>query len=391
MTALDRVPGPRSPFGGWAGRAIALVAIGLVVAIAKPWGDGGPQATWSPRTTAGPSEGTPVPAAHAVPYDGERYPTVPPPAAWAILTPDAVAPLDFLARDAGTGGDGFGTTPDTIVSGPVVAIGAGGPLLSLAIAHPVGAEIRTARLWRLDDGQPVRIEVEPRPSPWPGAAAIVLARPAGGDGDLVDPWEPGLYRLDLLLGPDLRARSVMLSVDGPRVATGDLGPRTGAGGSASLEPDRDRHGFLDPMLALLPERATLWSASAILSGWNRDGAAVPCTVVEIWQASTPDAPCWPVPLGPTEALGVNLPAGSAVTALELRRLDPLPGGVATTSRTRVHGRPGLALVRAPADGLPDGVYRLEATLAAGGSRSWYVEVGPIGRAVAGLNEASTSR
>lgn len=387
MAQLDRVPGPRSPLEGGAGWVAAIVGIALVLAIAKPWGDGSPTAIWSPPPTTSGRPAALTDGAGAVSYDPAAYPVEPPPAAWAIVTTEGAVPLDFLAREAGQGGDGIGSTADTIVSGPVVPVGAGGPLVSLAIAHPAETEIRAVRLWRLDDGrEPVRIELGPVAAPWPDAPVTVLARPAEGALELVRPWDPGLYRLDLLIGPDVRARSVMLTVHGTPMA----GQEAAEIDRATIERARGGRRFLDPMLALLPARATLWSAGAVLTGWNRDGSSGACRVVDVWQATAPDARCWPTPLGPTTALGVNL-SDVAVDAISLKRLDPLPGTVATTNETAVQGRPGLAVVRVQDGRLPDGVYRLEARVTGGAIRIWHVEVGPIGRAVARLNEASTSR
>jgi hypothetical protein len=141
---------------------------------------------------------------------------------------------------------------------------------------------------------------------------------------------------------------------------------------------------------MLPEAANLWSSGRILSGWRRADADASCRVAEIWRATDPDAACWPVPLGRTAAVGVNL-SDEVVTSIELRGIDPLPGPVGADKLLGVDGLPGRALVRAPVGGLPDGIYRLDVGLERGDSLTWYLEVGPIGRAVAHYYEASASR
>ena len=113
-------------------------------------------------------------------------------------------------------------------------------------------------------------------------------------------------------------------------------------------------------------------------------------MAEIWQATDPRDGCWPVPLGPTDAVGVNL-IDADVTSIGLRIVDPLPGPAGSTSQLDVDGQSGLALVRAPAGGLADGIYRLDVGTADGMGLTWYLEVGPIGRAVAQFYERSTSR
>jgi hypothetical protein len=142
-------------------------------------------------------------------------------------------------------------------------------------------------------------------------------------------------------------------------------------------------------LRLLPRTANLWAVGGYLSGWYRDTAQPGCAVADIWQADARDG-CWPVPLGPTDAVGVNL-IGDAVTSIGLRLVDPLPGPAGITSQLDVDGQAGLAFVRAPAGGLADGIYRLDVGTSEGLRLIWYLEVGPIGRAVARFYERAASR
>jgi hypothetical protein len=171
--------------------------------------------------------------------------------------------------------------------------------------------------------------------------------------------------------------------------------RAGAAGAGETEargdePSRSTQSFQPSTLRMLPEAANLWSSGRILSGWHRETADATCRVAEIWRATDPDESCWPVPLGRTAAVGVNLPA-DVVTSIDLLGIDPLPGPVVAGSRLDVDGLAGRALVRAPLGGLPDGIYRLDVGLGSGTRLTWYLEVGPIGRAVAHYYEASASR
>ena len=114
------------------------------------------------------------------------------------------------------------------------------------------------------------------------------------------------------------------------------------------------------------EAANLWTVGEILTGWARPPAAGDCRVAQIWRARGPEAGCWPVPIGPTSALGVNLPAGQRVATIELAQVDPLPGPVALESRIGVGGRPGVAALETPAGGLADGIYRMTVAVVGGG-------------------------
>jgi hypothetical protein len=146
--------------------------------------------------------------------------------------------------------------------------------------------------------------------------------------------------------------------------------------------------FEPSALRLLPPAANLWALGSYLSGWRRMDAPAACRVAEIWRATDPGDPCWPVPLGPTAAVGVNL--DTTVTGIDLALVDPLPGPAGGMSQLEVGGRQGLAYVAAPAGGLGDGIYRLDvATLR--GPLTWYLEVGPIGRSVAEYYASATSR
>ena len=148
--------------------------------------------------------------------------------------------------------------------------------------------------------------------------------------------------------------------------------------------------FGPSILRRLPEAANLWTVGEILTGWARPPAAGDCRVAQIWQARGPEAGCWPVPIGPASALGVNLPDGQRVAAIELAQVDPLPGQIALKSQLGVGGRPGVAALETPAGGLADGIYRMKVALVGGGVDHWYVEVGPNGRQAAAINAFVTS-
>jgi hypothetical protein len=391
MAELTRVPAPRSPFDGWRGRVVSLVVIGIAVAAIKPWGAAPSADLASPH----PSTVSVAPPVVIAPigriYDPSAFASDTPPDAWAIVTAANSTPLDFIDR-AGPATSAAPDSPDPatasgppIVSGPVVDLGTTDDLTAFAIVHPRDTTLETIRIWQFRDGaSPRRVDVDDLPSPWPvDHVAVVARRLASMDAGRVLAWEPGLYRLDLLVEPEDVVRSVMLTV---------RAGASGSGGTASrdAEPTRTTQSFRPSTLRMLPEAANLWSSGRILSGWRRDEADATCGVAEIWRATDPDGTCWPVPLGRTAAVGVNLQS-EVVTSIRLLGIDPLPGPVDAEARLEVDGLPGRAMVRAPAGGLPDGIFRLDVGLEEGTTRTWYLEVGPIGRAVAQYYEASASR
>lgn len=389
MAELTRVPAPRRPFSGWEGRAVSLVVVGVLLAIAKPWGEDAAPRPPPPSPSTDPSTLPILLEPVGLTYDPTGWGPSPTLDGWAILTRHSATELDFLDRaDAATTPIPSVIPADpetTIVSGPVVRLGRADELDALALAHPAGTTVDVVRLWHLPDGGPPRrVDIGEVSPPWPGRGLTMVAHRQNGMAPThVLPWDPGLYRLDLLVGPAGRVRSVMLAV---RPGLGG-----GAPSGAGLEPRRDGPGFTTATLRLLPDRANLWAAGSFLSGWGRAPTRPDCRVAEIWRATSPEDACWPVPLGRTDALGVNLPDGEVVAAIDLVAVDPLPGPADVRTTTDVEGRAGMAMVRASGDGLPDGIYRLDVRTGPGDRLSWYVEVGPIGRAVARYYEASISR
>lgn len=387
MAELSRVPAPRSPFGGWRGPLVSVVVIGVLAAVAKPWGASpAPDravASATPDTTTPPVLLEPIGRA----YDPTRFGTVAPPADWAIVTASGTTSLAFLETpESGPAVSTIDAPATPIVSGPVVDLGTTDDVDVALLTHPIATTLSAVRLWRFVDGAaPRRVELDRRlEAPWPaGHIAVIAQRQSGMEDGRVLPWSAGLYRLDLLIEPEGRVRSVML-----HVAPGSRDP---AAHDGAIEPPRTGESFRPSTLDLLPDSANLWSAGGFLSGWRRETSHPGCRVAEIWRATDPADECWPVPLGRTNAVGVNLPGGEAVSAIELEGIDPLPGPIDLLAQTNVAGRAGLALVREPVGILPDGIYRLDVRTTRGDDLTWYLEVGPIGRAVASYYEASTSR
>lgn len=374
MAGLSRVPGPRSPLNpGMAVVGVVLVVVILALAI-EPWGSADPDRA-DPTGRATLPTDRPAIAVRAdlgQAYRPEAFAATPPAPDWEIRTP---------ARSQRVQSVGV-TESGVIASGPVVDLGPADTLGPVLVNHPADARLEAVRLWRFGGDQPERLELVSLRSPWPvqHVAAYGLRVP-GAPAGRIGTWREGLYRLDLLVGPPERIRILMLSV----------GPSAGSGPAAEADPpvvDRgadDIQRFSERVLRRLPTAATLWTFGTILTGWARPSDEPDCRVVDLWRTQDPRSPCWPVPIGPTHALGVNLPSGQRVEGIVLTAVDPLPGPVALTARIGVDGHPGLAALRTPAEGLPDGLYRLTVALEGGGQQHWYLEVGPEGRQVEAIN------
>jgi hypothetical protein len=379
MAGLTRVPAPGSPFEGRAAAFGGLLVVVILALAVEPWG--------STRT---PSRPTPSPyqaRTTAVPtttgeetvlrtYRPEAFGPEPRGTDWSIHTADLIAPVPSV---------GLADQAD-IASGPVVDLGAASDLDVIVISGPPDGALDTIRLWRLNGrGSPERQDLARLSSPWSDSPAWTVGlRAPGAPAGRVAAWQPGLYRMDLLVEPAGRIRMVMLSVRSD-----------GGAGSVAVRPgDTDRvtaDTFGASELRRLPAAATLWTVGEILTGWARPPAAGDCPVAQLWRARGPEAGCWPVPIGPTSALGVNLPTGQRVAAIELAQVDPLPGPIALETQIGVGGRPGVAALETPAGGLADGIYRMTVSVAGGADEHWYVEAGPNGRQVAEMNAFITSQ
>jgi hypothetical protein len=387
MAELTRVPAPRSPFDGRWGRAVGFLIGALVVAVVKPW-DGGivVQAPATPRPlpssvadgsrgSPAASTGRPAPAALAVAYDAASLGSVAPPPAWEVWATGQVSRSPFAGPadpPSPAAPDSGAPAPTGHLGGPVADLGPADRVTALALNRPIGFEFGAVRLWRFPgEGQPERIELAELAPPWPVAHVRVFGiSPPGTPSGTVLPWRPGLYRLDLLVEPVDRIRMVMLIVR-------DTDAEMARGGADRAE---DGEGALESELLLrLPAAATLWAFGPILTGWARASEAGDCRVADMWLARKDGDPCRPQPIGGPSAIGVNLPEDDPVVSIGLTEIDPLPGALALRARMAVEGRPGLALVEAPAGGFADGIYRLDVRLADGHGLAWYVEIGPESR------------
>ena len=380
MNGVSRVPAPGSPFHRGTAIVVGSVLVVTIGALAvEPWqSPADVERAASPRPSVAVASGGPsvLPAPLLVTreYDPATFGPPPDGSTWEVRTASVTVALPAMDQ----------AHPGAIASGPVVHLGPADSLDAILLSGPADSSVETIRLWRFDGPErPQRLDLDDLPNPWAIDHAWAIGLRAAGRSDpLVGAWSPGLYRMDVLANPGGRVRMIMLSVDEPLAEASTDGALL-----PTVMPDPFRPSILD----ILPDAATVWTYGGLLTGWARSTAAAGCKVAEIWQADEPDAPCRAVPIGPTSALGVNLPAGERVVAITLTQVDPLPGPLDLSSAVAIDGRPGLAAVWSNAPGLPDGVHHLQATTAPGQTFHWYVEVGPDGRRTEAINAQVATR
>jgi hypothetical protein len=244
MSDLTRVPGPSSPLEGRMATVIALVAIGVLVAIAKPWGPGPAPAA---KATSSPS---PAATASATPldpltaYDHEVFGIHEPAPAWEIWPAGYLVSFGFAMRIDGT--PSGSTEPSSTPSGvprasgspqpgppgatvPVwpatIMVSAGSHLSMIGINTPLGVTIAGVRLSRVDaDGGSTVVTTVRLQSRWP-SHFTVIGIDDGSGVDALDSWPPGRYRLELDIGPGGVQRTIAIGIDAP---PDDLGPASAA-------------------------------------------------------------------------------------------------------------------------------------------------------------------
>jgi hypothetical protein len=232
MSDLQRVPGPRVPFG----RHGDLTALGLLVIVAtlivKPWGD-----TSVPLDAAAPPSPSPVatPAPTAFEagygYDQSIFGPFEPNPEWSIWPAGFFVTVLYVTREAreeavpvspaptGTGspapteGAGPGATSAPATGWPeVVTIGPGDHLLWLGINTPIEWTVGEATVWREALGEPrTEVPVVRLPSSW-GPHFTILGIPAAAGSDRLAIWPQGSYDVEVTLDPGAVARSIRIEI-----------------------------------------------------------------------------------------------------------------------------------------------------------------------------------
>jgi hypothetical protein len=361
-----------------------LVALMLVILIIRPWGDSHGLATASPGVGASQPAISHRPAETVRP-DGARFYdpglfgryTVNP--RWELWPTAYVYEFGLtgpLAIDAGgeppQGSPSAPPTSPPTAAGQLVDVGAADLLVVVGVNTPVGTRVLDARLWWFpENGPPTRMSIRELQAPWPVNTFHVYGLRVPGDDtpNLVARWAPGVYRLDLLADPGAEIRRIDMLV---RPAAGGSEPQptasatAPAGGAAVAlrSPVENRVAFAGPGDSLVTRDPV---------GQGR------CGLVELWlgESDRPGGPCSPLTVTDVSVAAVDLGAGRPVVSLSIEELDPVVAAVAVVDLTEASS--GGRIV-ATADGrpLPEGTYRLVATLADGEELIWYFRIPPAG-------------
>lgn len=185
---------------------VAGVALLLVVAVVKPWADTAPETTASAVPTILPSTSEPEPSpalADALPLTwADVAQVVSRREAWGIRTivldpssqASSGASPPYKERWSAIGGSGDTTA---------VVDGRDGIVVALGVTFPLAETPLDVRIW-LDHGGRDLEWIDARPvNDVPARGAYLFVRGGLAEAAL-RPWEPGRYRVDVLVGGDIR-------------------------------------------------------------------------------------------------------------------------------------------------------------------------------------------
>lgn len=390
MSDFRRIVPPGGGPDRWLRASVAIVAVFLFLAIAKPWGRDGAKPIPFPSATARPSDGgvdrTRSPSRHR--YDPALFGQQVPDPAWQLWPAGYV--VDFglagplpIADPAAPSTSPGGPAPSSAAPSPTplatspfgsgrpIGLGGSDNLVVLGLNNPADIAVTAMRLWRYDGTVVRRVPIAVLPSPWPTPHFHVIALPSNDSSDDLGPWLPGVYRLDLLTDPGAAIRSIVLVIDPP-------GAPVASGGSGSPVPSvrsTERPALPDPSAA--PGLLSLFRPDGIVElfpATDTAEAEPSCSLAALWRGETgePGSRCAPIPVGGLMAIAADVGAGD-VRSVDLRELDPVnaavsldvaaPGPASGAFVTRADGRP-----------FDDGFYELTVVAEGGRTWHWYLDV-----------------
>ncbi len=236
MRDLTKVPGPSSPLQGTSAKVIAVIVVGIVVAILKPWSGPAPPAATIASTSPGPG-GSPSPSADVIAhYNPEVFGVYEPAPDWELWPAGYLVSFGFAMRvDSGipepppaavesgapsaspTARPSPRATPTRQVADEptwpsAITITASSHLAMVGVNTPLGYRIG-ATLARLEpDGTSIAYPVLRLPSPWPTHFAVI-AMDDGSGRTPRESWPTGRYRLHLRFDPGPIVRDIEIVID----------------------------------------------------------------------------------------------------------------------------------------------------------------------------------
>lgn len=235
--------------GGWRVAAVAGLAIAFVgLALVKPWdpADTRPSQAAVPSPGRGDSLAPDEPVvAYLAPRDRARLiAAVEPHERWGlraiVLERGAFAERWVAAEPLADGidADRERLAGDRAVRLPTVTLPTRSqPVVALGLTGPDAEVPLDVRVWRLVQGR-VPERIVPRAVPVEPGRSVWL--PRGPDGLSQPSWEPGTYRIDLLMGAHIHRLAVRVPGDAPdaappdSMAVGPLDPGVGRGLAEAL-------------------------------------------------------------------------------------------------------------------------------------------------------------
>jgi hypothetical protein len=244
MQASQPIRPPKSPTDGHLTAIGLLVALGIVVAIIKPWGGSPGSATVPP-----PPAPTPSPTATAKPspdlgfgardYDPSIFGEHEPEAVWGIWPAGFLTTFGFVIQVPATpaplvspGARGGVSPRPTLLAGPGGSaslpgddVGPSWParldmpdgdhLLLIGVDMPPGFALSLDRLEQTaTDGSQAAVGIVRLKSPWPDHFAVIGMGTPADDGHLIV-WPAGTYQLDLSFEPGGINRTIEIRIGGP--------------------------------------------------------------------------------------------------------------------------------------------------------------------------------
>jgi hypothetical protein len=237
MTDMIRVPGPSSPLEGRSAKVIAVIVIGVLIAIIKPWGSSAPSSAARPSgAPTSPATSGPILPTVAN-YDPEIFGTYEPAARWELWPAGYLVSFGYAIRiDSMLTGSPSAigpSTPPAPPSGPpptpvpskppdggpiwpsIITVSSGSHITLLGINTPLGYAVESIRVTRIDPAAAtVDVAIVRPPSPWPDHFTIVGVDQGNGR-DARSEWPPGQYHVDMRFSPGPIVRSVDILIDAP--------------------------------------------------------------------------------------------------------------------------------------------------------------------------------
>lgn len=242
MSDMIRVPGPSSPLEGRSAKVIAVIVVGVLVAIIKPWATSAPapaaRATALPTPSVSPGPSVPGVAN----YDPEVFGIYEPEARWELWPAGYLVSFGYAIRidsvvtgaapsgsapsgsASGSAAPASGLPPTPVPSKPpdggpiwpsIITVSSGSHITLLAVNTPLGYSVDSIRVARIDaDVDPSEVSMVRPSSPWPDHFTIIGVDQGNGR-DARAEWPPGHYRVDMRFSPGPIERSVDILIEVP--------------------------------------------------------------------------------------------------------------------------------------------------------------------------------